>query len=572
MVGPGERHELADTFAISGAGVDEHVVATNRARQDFQVRDRAEELIDSGLEHVGEDLAVGIDGYLDRLASGLDRGGFEIGGGGTDVADELEQMVDADGARGRPAQHGEDGSVVDGIVKQTLELFGRRHLALEILLEDGIVALDHLLDQRLVAYPFRLYERGGYIDLLGLTRVVHERMVGEQVGDAVEARALADRQLDRFGVRTEGVAEAGHRRLEGGVGPVESIDEYQTRSARVRCVAPEQAIVGLYARDGVDHEDHELRGLHRLKRVADEIRMAWRVDDGDRMAVPVERHGDEGEAVVELVLFGLDVAHGRAVFDAPWPSEHAGAVQHRLDEARLASAVATDERHVPDRLSRHPVSFCLVERRRHYADYGSRACRYTDACPDRAVAPACGHAGATFTCLPRGASSAERRRTALTERHRQTATDSPPTPDRCSPARSTPTSGLRPARSTRSSCRGAEELRKPWLIPSDGSRRSESALVCVALPLVTRWRLLRARARPGPARRRRVAARPGEWRRRSRSGRSPAGSHRAPWHERTRRGPAPRQPPARCRDPRRRRCSSVATSSPVTGSRMVNPL
>ncbi len=79
-------------------------------------------------------------------------------------------------------------------------MIGRRLVALEVLREEVVVEFDHVVDEVLVFDAFGLGEIGGNVGGFGMTGVVDERMMGEQIGHAVEARLGADRQLGRVGV------------------------------------------------------------------------------------------------------------------------------------------------------------------------------------------------------------------------------------------------------------------------------------------------------------------------------------------------------------------------------------
>lgn len=88
-------------------------------------------------------------------------------------------------------------------MEQALELLGRRLVAREVRLEEVVVEFDHVLDEMFVFDTLGLDEVLGDLHLLHMAGVVHERVVRQQVGDAVEARLLADGQLGRVGVRAE---------------------------------------------------------------------------------------------------------------------------------------------------------------------------------------------------------------------------------------------------------------------------------------------------------------------------------------------------------------------------------
>ena len=86
-------------------------------------------------------------------------------------------------------------------------------------------------------------EFGGHVDRFRLPRVVDERMVGEHIGDAVEARFRADRQLGGVGVRPEHLAHLGEGAVERRPLTVELVDEDDPRQAQLGSVAPQHHVL-----------------------------------------------------------------------------------------------------------------------------------------------------------------------------------------------------------------------------------------------------------------------------------------------------------------------------------------
>ncbi len=229
-----------------------------------------------------------------------------------------------------------------------LDLLGGGGRALEVLLEDLVISLHDLLDQMLMARMLGLFELRRHLHFFRMPRVVDEGVVGDEVGDAVETRALADRDLDRLRMHSERGAKTGQRLVEGGVGPVEAVHEDHAGDLALRRMAPQHPVLGLYTRDGVDHEDRQLAHGHRLDGVAHEVGVARRVDQRDLVAVPWK--GDDGrrQTLLSFFLLGVGVRNRRAILDAPRTTDQPCSVQHRLDQAGLTVAVVTDQCHVSD--------------------------------------------------------------------------------------------------------------------------------------------------------------------------------------------------------------------------------
>jgi hypothetical protein len=178
-------------------------------------------------------------------------------------------------------------------VEQSLELIGRRLVAGQVLLECGVVEFDDVLHQVLVLDAFGVGELVGDRGLLCVSGVVDERMMGEHIGDTVEARLLADRQLGRVGMGTEHLAYLRERAVERRPLAVELVDEHESRDVHRRREPPQRAVLRLYAGDAVDHEHREVRSCECQHRLAAEVGVSRRVDQIDAVAVPVERRHRE---------------------------------------------------------------------------------------------------------------------------------------------------------------------------------------------------------------------------------------------------------------------------------------
>ncbi len=123
------------------------------------------------------------------------------------------------------------------------ELFGRRLGARQILLEECVVEFDHVFDEVFVFGAFGLGEVGGDVDEFRVAGVVHECTMGEQVGDPVEARLLAEGEFGGVGVGAEHLANLREGAVERRPFPVELVDEHEPRNAELGGVAPQHDIL-----------------------------------------------------------------------------------------------------------------------------------------------------------------------------------------------------------------------------------------------------------------------------------------------------------------------------------------
>ena len=94
---------------------------------------------------------------------------------------------------GRSAHDGEDAGVVDADGERVLELFDAGHVAVEVALEQGVVGDDDALDEVVVHLVLLRFHLVGDLTDGWIAVDVGVRLVGEQIGDAVEVGLFADR-------------------------------------------------------------------------------------------------------------------------------------------------------------------------------------------------------------------------------------------------------------------------------------------------------------------------------------------------------------------------------------------
>ena len=198
--------------------------------------------------------------------------------------------------------------------------------------------------------PLDVGEFGRDLGRLGVAGVVHEGVMGEQIGDAVETRLRTDGKFGRIGVRAEHLADLGECAIERRTFPIEFVDEDEPWDAERRSVAPEHDILRLDARHAVDHEHGEVGSGQAEEYLAAEVGVAGRVDEVDVVVVPVERCDGQRDRLLARSFLGIVVHHGGPLLDRSLPTDHPGAGEQRLGQARLAARVVTDQHDVPDLL------------------------------------------------------------------------------------------------------------------------------------------------------------------------------------------------------------------------------
>ena len=145
--------------------------------------------------------------------------------------------------------------------------------------------------------------------------------------------------------------ERGHDGVEVGVLLVHAVDEHGAGDAHLAGDLPQTLRLDLRAGDGVDHEQRHLGGLHAGDRVADEVRVAGRVDDVDLHAVVNDGCEREVDRELALDLLGVVVEARVTVIDGAEPLRGAGQIEHRLGERGLARTAVSDENDVADLVS-----------------------------------------------------------------------------------------------------------------------------------------------------------------------------------------------------------------------------
>ena len=336
----------------AAAGVDEVIVVPDRAREDLEHGHLADVGIGDGLEHVRQRLCVGIGGDLDGFVA-CRHGGGAVGGRRPDLDEEVGQPVDADLAGGRSADHGEDAGVLDALQQRALELLERGDLALQVLLQQSVVADDDALDQVVVHLVLLLLHLGGDLRRVGHTAVVEVGGVGEQIRDATKLGLRADRQLQRRDASAEPFTQLVESSFEAGSLPVELVDEDHPRHAEPGGQPPDRLGLHLHSIDRAHHEHGQVDDLQRRGDVAQEVGIPGGVDEVHLVAVPLEGHHRERQRLAPLLLLRIVVADRRAILHTTEALDGTRAVEQRFGEGGLSRTPVTDESDVADLLRRH---------------------------------------------------------------------------------------------------------------------------------------------------------------------------------------------------------------------------
>ena len=143
-----QEEQLADALLVVATLVPDVALGVERAGQDAQEGQPADERVRRRLEHAREERAVGIRRDLDlRAALGERRDRAFVGRGGEVSDDRVEHGLQADAAVRAADEHGREDRFLDALPKARLELRVGDLLALEVLHEDVVVRLRRGLEE-----------------------------------------------------------------------------------------------------------------------------------------------------------------------------------------------------------------------------------------------------------------------------------------------------------------------------------------------------------------------------------------------------------------------------------------
>ena len=113
---------------------------------------------------------------------------------------------------------------------------------------------------------------------------------------------------------------------------------------------PELLGLDLDTFDGAHDEDGEVGDAQGRVHLALEVGVAGGVDDVDLVALPLDGCEGQGQGLSPLLLFGIEVADGAAIFHATQALNGAGLQEERLGQGRLTGAPMTNQHDVADLL------------------------------------------------------------------------------------------------------------------------------------------------------------------------------------------------------------------------------
>ncbi len=260
----------------------------------------------------------------------------------------VEQRLDALVGQGRAAQHRVEAAGDRGRAQARPQLRPIEVAALQVGRHQGVVGQGHAL-QQLMAVARRLVpqlRRDGAVDRRQAVRVpivVAHGAHGHQVDHAPEVVLKPDRDLDRYRVGGEPVAQHVQAARERSAGAIHLVGEDDARHVVAVGLAPHRLRLRLHAGHAVEHHHAAVEHAQAAFHLDSKVDVPGRVDDSDAVVVPQARGGGggDGDALAALLL---GVVHGgRPVVDLAGAMDDAGDEQDALGDGGLAGVDVRDD-------------------------------------------------------------------------------------------------------------------------------------------------------------------------------------------------------------------------------------
>ena len=340
--------EAADALALALGGVVHVAAAAQHAAVDAEERELADEGVGGDLEGEGRERLLVADVACLALAVAQPFDGWLVERRGQEVDDRVEHRLHALVLERAAAQHGHELGGDGAGAQPADELLGAQLLAVEVLhhqlvvalgdgLEEGVPVLGHLLDH--VGRDLRALAGGAQV--VG----VDDRLLADQVDDALEVALGADRQLDANRVGAEACADAGHRRVEVGADAVHLVDEADAWHVVAVGLAPDRLRLGLDTGDRVEHGHRAVEDAQAALHLHGEVHVPGRIDYVDAVAAPFGSGRRRGDGDAALLLLDHPVHRRGALVDLAHLVDAAGVEEDALGGGGLARV---DVGHDPD--------------------------------------------------------------------------------------------------------------------------------------------------------------------------------------------------------------------------------
>ena len=264
--------------------------------------------------------------------------------------DQVKQRVRAEVLGRDPARDREDLAPRDRVLERVGDLLQAELLALEVLLHQGLVGLDDLVEELLAVLLHLVCHVSGDRPRLGLPAAVLAR-VGAHVEHVDDPRQLvlgADRQVDGDAARRELLLELAEGAEEVRALAVEHVHEEEARDAELLGALPHPPGPDLDSHDAAEDDQGTFHDAQRAARLALEARIARNVDQVELASLPLGVRQREGDRHLPLLLVVVPVGDRRPGVDRAQSIRLARLEEERLDQRGLPRAAMTDDGDVAD--------------------------------------------------------------------------------------------------------------------------------------------------------------------------------------------------------------------------------
>ena len=344
--------DLGEPLILSRSAAREMRFGLQRPGQDFEEADLSHIGIGKSFEHECEWLTVWIllDGH--SLIADGDDCRRSVGGGWSELHDEVGESVDGDRPDRRTADDREHLASRNPVGHDVFEFLNRRYITVEVSLEQIVIPNNDPLDKSVMHFVLLVDKLLGHVCGLGATRIVYEGLIPEEVGNTVECLLLPDRQLDGCNSRTEPIAELGNCCFEGSSFLVKLVHENHPR--RVELFSYPPCVLGLHLDtfDSVDDEDREIGDPERRVKLSCVVSVSRGIDHVDLVSAPLEGGQSHRDRCASLVFLGVIVGDRGARLDRSDTIDRASAEEKRLCKGGLSRSGVPHECNVADLFGR----------------------------------------------------------------------------------------------------------------------------------------------------------------------------------------------------------------------------
>jgi len=251
------------------------------------------------------------------------------------VDDRVEQELDPYIPVRRGAEHGRQQGVQNTVPRRPAYFLFTGFFLGHVLLEQVLVKLGELLDKVGMSLSG---PRDQFLRDLGLDPP--ELLEGEglhrhQVDDPPEILPIPDGELKRHRVRVEVLLELPHTAVKARPLPVHLVHEGQTRHLVSIRLVPDGFRLGFDPAKGAEHRDHTVEHPERPLHLHGEIHVPGRIDDIDRVILPVTGNRSGCDRNSPFLFLNHEVHGGLAVMNLTEPVRDPCEIQKPLGYGRL---------------------------------------------------------------------------------------------------------------------------------------------------------------------------------------------------------------------------------------------